>query len=65
MNLQQKILNPKTTFIDRKKAGAEFIEILRGEVYNPSDAQVLMIINLITEHREVGLDDIVFISETF
>ena len=64
-NLLKKILNPKTTFIDQKKAGAEFIQILRGSVYNPSEKQVSMIINLITEHPEVGLDDIMFISETF
>ena len=63
--LQQKILNPKTNFLDRKKAGVEFIQILRGNVYMPSDEQIMMIIDLISEYSEVGLEEIMLISDAF
>ena len=63
--LQQKILNPRTNFLDRKKAGVEFIQILRGNVYMPSDEQIMMILDLMTEYSEVGLEEIMLISDAF
>ena len=63
--LQRTILDPKSHPIDLNRAGCEFVKILRGNQYKPSQDQVFKIISLIQLHPNVSLDHLIMVSETF
>ena len=48
-----------------ERAGRDFIRILRGASYKPTDEQVYKIIQLIQMHSEVSIENLIMLSDTF